>query len=106
VIGKDYTVSNKGKTLIIDGFREGKHLKQDKVNVFDLDMETLGFSEVDNTVSVKCYSDLDGCVNQVLLLDKRKSYRVRLVFGLPEKVSGEEVVYKLRSVLEEMAKKY
>lgn len=105
-IGKEYNVKNKGKTLIIEGFREGKQVKVDKVNVFDLDFMTLKFSETDNSVSVKCHSDLDGCVNRVLLQNKKKSYKGRVVFGIAEGISGEEVMNKFRLLLNDMAKKY
>lgn len=104
-IGKEYNVSAKGKTLEVEGFREGKQVKIDKVNVFDLDLETVKFIEEDNAVSVKCYSDLDGCVNQVLTQDTRKSYRKRLVFGIADGISGTEIEDKLRSLLIEMTKK-
>lgn len=105
-IGKEYNVKNKGKFLIIEGFREGKQVKVDKVNVYDLDFKTLKFSETDNSVSVKCHSDLDGCVNRVLLLNRKKSYKTRVVFGLAEGIDGQEVMNKLRLLLNDMAKKY
>jgi hypothetical protein len=104
-IGKEYNLSAKGKTLEVQGFREGKQVKIDKVNVFDLDMETIRFIEEDKAVSVKCYSDLDGCVSQVLTQDTRKSYRKRLVFGLADGISGTEVESKLRALLKDMTKK-
>jgi hypothetical protein len=105
-IGKEYNVFNKGRLLIIEGFREGKHVKTDKINVYDLDFKTLKFSENDKSVSVKCYSDLDGCVNRVLSLNKKKSYKQRIVFGISEGIDGEEVKNKLRLLLNDMAKKY
>lgn len=104
-IGNEYSVSAKGKTLEVQGFREGKQVKADKVNVFDLDLETIKFIEEDKAVSVKCYSDLDGCVNQVLTQDTRKSYRKRLVFGIADGISGTEVEEKLRGLLIDMTKK-
>ena len=45
--GPAYSVSNKKKVLIIEGFREGEQVKVDKVDVFDLDIETLKYSETD-----------------------------------------------------------
>ncbi len=105
-IGQNYHVDHKGRTLIIEGFREGKQVKVDKVNIFDLDFKTLRYSEKEATVAVKCYSDLDGCVNRVLLLNRKKSYRQRIVFAVPEGVSGEELVTKLKLVFNDMSKKY
>ena len=105
-IGKEYNVDHKGKILIIEGFREGKQVKVDKVNVFDLDLSTIKFSSQDNSVSVKCYSDLDGCVERVLLLNAKKSYKPRVVFGIADGISGEEVLMKLKLALNEMVKKY
>lgn len=105
-IGPSYNVENKGKILIIEGFREGQQVKEDKVNIYNLDFESLKFSKTDNSVSVKCHSDLDGCVTQVLMRErKKKNYRNRIVFGVPEGVSGQEIVNKLRLVFNEMVKK-
>ena len=105
-IGASYNVESKGKILIISGFREGEQVKEDKVNIYDLDLETLKFSKTDNSVSIKCQSDLEGCVTQVLTRErKKKNYRNRIVFGIPEGVSGQEILNKLRSVLNEMMKK-
>ena len=106
VIGKEYNVYNKGKFLMIEGFREGQQIKLDKVNIYALDFETIKFSEKDQSVSVKCYSDLDGCVNRVLIQNKKKSYKQRLVFGIADGISGEEVLNKLKLLLNDMAKKY
>jgi hypothetical protein len=105
-IGKEYTVYNKGKFLMVKGFREGKQVKLDKVNIYDLDFKSLKFSEKDQSVSVKCYSDLDGCVNRFLLLNKKKSIRARLVFGLADGTSGEEVKNNLELLLNDMSNKY
>lgn len=106
VIGKEYNANNKGKFLMIEGFREGQQIKLDKVNIYDLDFETVKFSEKDQSVSVKCYSDIDGCVNRVLIQNKKKSYKQRLVFGIADGISGEEVLNKLKLLLNDMAKKY
>lgn len=105
-IGKEYSVEHKGKMLLVNGFREGKQVKVDKVNVYDLDLATIKYSEADNTVSVNCFDDLDGCVEQQLLLDKRKSYRKRLVFGISDGVSADEIVSDLQLLLTDMTKKY
>jgi len=103
-LGTEYEVGKKGKMLIVKAFREGKQMKLEQVNVFDLDIESLTYSEVDATVSVKCYSDLDGCVQQTFLLDKKKSYRKRLVFEVVGIESGMAVEGKLRTLLEEIVK--
>jgi hypothetical protein len=106
-IGESYNVSNKGKTLIIEGFREGELVKEDRINIYELDMETLSYSVNDNSVSVKCYSDIDGCVLRKLTRERnKKSYKNRIVFGLNENHSGEEIVNKLRMLLDDMAKNY
>ena len=100
LLGSDYAVSNKGKTLIVDGFREGNHVKNNRVNVFELDSETIKYSESENSVSVSCYSDGDGCVVSVLTRErKKKSYRNRLVFGILEKSEGDDVVQALKEVI-------
>ncbi|MCF8465372.1 MAG: hypothetical protein K9G41_11045 [Flavobacteriales bacterium] len=103
-LGSEYEVSFKGKNLSVKAFREGKQMKVEQVNVFDLDIETLHYSEVDATVSVKCYSNLDGCVQQTLLLDKKKDYRKRLVFEVLKAESGTAIEGKLRTLLVELIK--
>jgi hypothetical protein len=102
VIGKDYRVSVKGNTLLIEGYREGKQLKLDKVNVFDLDLGSMMYSGVDTTVSVKCLDGLDGCVERHLLLDKKKSYRERMVFAVPSEGDANEIMSKLNELLKSM----
>ena len=106
-IGNSYSMSNKGANLIIEGFREGKRIKRDKVNIHELDFASLKFSEDENAVVLKCFSDMDGCVNRVLVNENKKSYRNRILFAIPpDGVSGEEIATKLRMVLNEMSKKY
>lgn len=105
-VGKEYNAFNKGKFLMIEGYREGKQVKLDKINIYDLEFETIKFSVKDQSVSVKCYSDLDGCVERVLMLNKKKSYKKRMVFGISEGVDGEEVAAKFQLLLNDMAKTY
>ena len=106
VVSPNYSVERKGSNLVIEGFREGKLVKVDKVNVYDLDLETLKISEQDNTVSVQCFSELEGCVARTLIRErKKKSYRNRIVFGIEDGKSGEEVAKKLELMLVDMAKK-
>ena len=101
MLNPEYEFSAKGKTLLVKGFREGKQLKEEQVNVFDLDIESLFYSEADGTVAVKCYSDLDGCVEQKLLLDKKKTYRIRFVIAVPSEM-GTTVADTMRKLLSEM----
>ena len=105
-VGKEYNAFNKGKFLMIEGYREGKQVKLDKINIYDLEFETVKYSGKDQSVSVKCYSDLDGCVERVLMLNKKKSYKKRMVFGISEEINGEEVAAKLQLLLNDMAKTY
>jgi hypothetical protein len=107
VTGSSYSVSNKRKILIIEGFREGQQVKVDKVDVVDLDMKTLKYSQKDQSVSVKCYSELNGCVTSTLVRERnKKSYRNRIVFGLTENAAGEEVLSELRQLLNQMKETY
>ncbi len=103
-LGDAYTISNKGNTLIVAGFREGKQLKEERINVFDLDVKTIRYNESDNAVIVNCFSDTDGCVEQKLLLDRKKDYRKRLVFGLEGIADHTRVENLLRELLTEMCK--
>jgi len=107
VLAPSYNIERKGSNILISGFREGELVKVDKVNVHDLDIETLKISSVDSTVSVKCYSDLDGCVARTLMRErKKKSYRSRIVFGIDENKSGEEIAEKLRLLMVDLAQKH
>jgi len=107
VTGPTYSVSHKKKVLIIEGFREGEQVKVDKVDVFDLDLETLKYSETDQSVSVKCYSDLDACVTRTLTRERnKKSYKKRIVFGISDNQSGEQILNKLRLLLTKMTESY
>lgn len=105
-IGPTYNVAHKGKMLLVESFREGKQVKLDKINVYELDTASIGFSSDENVVSVKCYSDLDGCVERVLIINKKKSYRKRLAFGVEEGRSSKEIETELRRVLIAMSNKY
>ena len=107
VTGPAYSVSNKKKVLIIEGFREGERVKVDKVDVFDLDLETLKYSETDHSVSIKCYSELDECITNMLIRERnKKSYKKRIIFGISHNQSGEEVLNKLRQLITKMTESY
>jgi len=107
VTGPAYSVSNKKKVLIIEGFREGERVKVDKVDVFDLDLETLKYSEADHSISIKCYYELDECVTSSLIRERnKKSYKKRIVFGISHVQSGEEVLNKLRQLITKMIETY
>lgn len=106
-LGSSYIVSNKEKILLVDGFRNGEQVKSDKVNIFDLDMETLSYSETDASVFIKCYSDLDGCVTTTLMRERnKKSYKARIVFGTEDVATGNEVLNRLQQLINEMVKTY
>ena len=100
VIGEHYVVSLKGKILIVDGYREGEQVKQDKVNVFDLDIETLGFSETEQAVIIRCYSEYEACVSRTLTRERKgKDYRNRLLFAVPADGSGSNIEKAFRKLL-------
>lgn len=100
VIGEHYVVSLKGKILIVDGYREGEQVKQDKVNVFDLDIETLGFSETEQAVIIRCYSEYEACVSRTLTRERKgKDYRNRLLFAVPADGSGSNIETAFRKLL-------
>lgn len=105
-LGATYKVSHKGKILIVESFREGKQVKEDKINVFDLDTTSIAFVPDENIVVVKCHSDLDGCVERTLTQNRKKSYRQRLAFGVEDDKSGTEIEAGLRSVINSMNTKY
>lgn len=106
VLAPSYKIEVKGSDMLVSGYREGEVVKVDRVNVYDLDIETLKLSLSDNTVAVKCYSDLDGCVARTLTRErKKKSFRQRIVFGIDEGKSGEEIAKKLQLFIEEFAQK-
>lgn len=105
-LGPTYLVSHKGKMLVVESFREGQQVKVDKINVFDLDTTSIAYSVEENVVSIKCYSDLDPCVERTLIINKKKSFRQRLAFGVEEGRSGNEIESKLRTMILSLSKKY
>ncbi|MFM1875095.1 MAG: hypothetical protein RL266_832 [Bacteroidota bacterium] len=105
-LGPTYVVSHKGKMLVVESFREGQQVKVDKINVFDLDTASIAYSSDENVVSIKCYSDLDACVERTLIINKKKSFRQRLAFGVEEGRSGSEIESKLRTMVISLSNKY
>jgi hypothetical protein len=106
VLAPNYSIELKGSDILISGYREGEMVKVDRVNVYDLDLETLKLSPADSTVSIKCHSDFDGCVARTLTRErKKKSYRGRIAFGIDKGKSGEEIAEKLRLFMTELAQK-
>lgn len=107
IIGKDYQVSNKGKILIIDGFREGEQVKQDKVNIYDLDLGSLSFSESEQAVIIRCSSEFEDCITRILTRERnKKSYRKRILFEVKSDRSGAEIENGFRSLISELRNKY
>lgn len=100
-----YEISRKKGDLTIKGFREGEQVKTDEVNVYDLDFETLKYSESENAVIIKCFADVDGCVMRILQRErKKKTFRNRVVFAVPEGKTGLEIEEKLRRFLMDLSK--
>lgn len=100
MLGENYKVTVKGKTLIVDGFREGDLVKQDRVNMFDLDVESLEFSEHEQAVIIRCYTDYDDCITSTLTRErKKKSFRKRLIFSAASAHSGVEIEEAFKKLL-------
>lgn len=106
-IGEEYHLGHKGKILIIDGFREGEQVKQDKVNIYDLDMESLTYSEEEHAVMIRCISELEDCVARVLMRERnKKSYRKRILFAVRTNEFGVEIEGRFRKILTDLRNKY
>lgn len=100
-------LSVKGKFLIIKGFKEGIQVKEDKVNKYDLNPDQVSLSETENLVSIKCYSELDGCVERKSLVVNKKAFRKRVVFEVKSADHGAKVVRALTHLINCFAdKKY
>lgn len=100
IIGDAYSVSIKGKTLIVDGFREGNRVKQDRVNLYDLDLGSLEFSEEEQAVIIRCHADYADCISSTLMRERnKKSYRKRLLFSIASTQSGLEVEEAFKNLI-------
>ena len=100
----DYEISREKGDLIIKGFREGEQVKTDEVNIYDLDFETLKYSDSEDAVVIKCFADIDGCVMRILQKErKKKTFRNRLIFATPKGKTGLEIEEKLRLFLMDLS---
>ena len=101
----DYEISRKKGDLIIKGFRDGEQVKTDEVNIYDLDAETLKYSDSEDAVVIKCFADIDGCVMRILQKErKKKTFRNRIVFTIPKGKTGLEIEENLRLFLMDLSK--
>ncbi len=84
-------ISIQGKFLIVKGYSKGVQSKEDKVNKYDLDPTRVKFFEGENVVSVRCFSDLDGCIERKSLLVRKRAYRNRIAFSVLDREHGSKV---------------
>lgn len=100
-------LSIQGKYLIIKGYSKGTQSKEDKVNKYDLDPQRIKFLPDEGVITMKCFSDADGCIERKSLLVKKKAYRNRVAFSVSGEEHGVKVVKALTHLVNCFAdKKY
>jgi hypothetical protein len=105
ILAPDNIMEVKGKQLIVVGFREGKKVKTDKVNMLDLDLASVAFDSALSIVSVSCFSDMGECVQRQLHADGQKNYRWRIAFDVKNRTAAETLMVAIREMLNETHKK-
>jgi len=105
VLAPDHIMEVKGKQLIVVGYREGKKVKTDKVNMLDLDPESVAFDTAFSIVSVSCFPEMGECVQRQLHADGQKSYRWRVAFDMKDRTAADALMAALREMLNQIQKK-
>ena len=85
-------IAIQGKFLIVRGYNDGVKSKEDKVNKYDLDPKRVKYVARESIVSVKCFDDIDGCVERRSLLVKKKAFRNRIAFSAKDGEHGAKLV--------------
>jgi hypothetical protein len=98
LVGSD-VLSLKGKFLEIESSREGTRIKNDKINIYDLDPKSVRYVAEENLVMATCFDDADGCIERLSLKVSRKSYRKRVTFVADNKLTGEIIANALRHLI-------
>jgi hypothetical protein len=88
-------LSIQGKYLVIKGYSKGSQSKEDKVNRYDLDPERIKFLPDEGVITMKCFSDVDGCIERKSLLVEKKAYRNRVAFSVSDEEHGVKVAKAL-----------
>lgn len=100
-------LSLQGKFLIVRGFSKGVQSKEDKVNKYDLDPDRVKFVAEDNLVIIRCFNDIDGCIERRSLLVKKKAFRNRVAFSVKDAEHGAKLVMAFEHLINCFAdKKY
>jgi hypothetical protein len=72
------------KVLVIEGFREEKKVKTDRVSPFDLDPDKMIFIDAERIVMLPCRDDADECIERRRMPDGQRNHRQRLHFEVPD----------------------
>lgn len=89
----------KGKYLLIRTFRGSEPIKEDKVNVYDLNPKSVSYAPEENLVMAKCFGDADGCIERKTIKVGRKSYRNRVTFMVNSKEDGQNIARALNHLI-------
>lgn len=105
IIAPHNSMEVKRKQLIVEGFREDKKVKTDKINYFDVDLESLSYSIEDGLVSMACHKDMGDCVERHLHIDGQKTYRKRVAFEVADAAKAEQLMAELRTLVHSLQHK-
>ena len=89
----------KGKFLLIESSRDGQLVKEDKINIYDMDPMSVQYVAEENMVVMRCLSDADGCVERTTIKVTPKTYRKRVTFGVLSKEHGQKVARTLSHLI-------
>lgn len=89
----------KGKFLMVKTFRGGEPIKEDKINIYDLNPKSVSFQPNESLVVAKCLGDADGCVERKTIKVGRKSYRNRVTFMVTSKEDGQNIAKALNHLI-------
>ena len=96
-----------GKFLIIKGYSKGTQSKEDRINKYDLDPERISYKAEEGVITMRCFSDVDGCIERKSLLVGKRAYRNRVAFSVSDEQHGAKVVEALTHLVNCFAdKKY
>lgn len=104
MLSPDHVIALKGRQLTVVGFRDGKKVKTDKVNMLDLDPASVALDTALSIVSVSCFPEMGECVQRHLHADGQKSYRWRIAFDIENRAKTEELMTAIRQMLQEIQK--
>jgi hypothetical protein len=87
------------KDLVIQGFKDGKLVKTDRVSPFDLDPDRMIFIDTERIVMLPCGDDADECIERRRMPDGQRNHRQRLHFEVSDLDHANSLMTAIRDFL-------